>query len=159
MSKIKSLMKIALIVTILTSLIACNNSKEEIKIPNKNYRESIEKDIIGIWELLKQNYKPSDEPSLIDPDYIEYLEIKPDGNCQDGRNKAKWFLSYSDNFVIDSTSKVILITISNRKRNSWGEYDRKIEVYQIKITIENDTKYLYMTSLESSATRIFIRKN
>jgi len=152
-------MRILLFLAILVSIISCNNSNDKKIIPSKSNRESFAQDIVGIWEILKQNYRPSDEPSLVLAEDKEYLEIKPDGTCQDGRYLAKWFLSYTDDFVIDSTSKVIFSEMSKLDPNSYGEYDRNIKPYQIKVTTENRIKYLYLTSLQTSKTRIYIRKN
>ena len=152
-------MRLILLLAALILIISCNNSSENKVVPSKTSRESIAKDIVGIWELLKQGYKSSNETSLVQPNDKEYLEIKSDGNCQDGRYLAKWFLSYTDDFVIDSTSKVIFSELTNLDSNSYGEYDREIKPFQIKTTTENGIKYLYLTSLESSKTRIYIRKN
>ena len=152
-------MRLILFITIFALIISCNNSSDNKIVQSKKSGESIEKDIVGIWELLKQKYKSSSEASLVQPNDKEYLEIKPDGNCQDGRYLTKWFLSYTDNFVIDSTSKVIFSELTNLDSNSYGEFDRKINSFQIKTTTENGVKYLYLTSLESSMTRIYIHKN
>ena len=151
-------MRFLILLAILTSIISCNSSDNKV-IPSKSNRESTAKDIVGIWELLKQSYRPSNEPSLVQASDKEYLEIKPDGTCQDGRYPAKWFLSYTDDFVIDSTSKVIFSELTNLDHNSYDEYDRKIKPYQIKVSTENGIKYLYLTSLQTSATRVYIRKN
>jgi len=151
-------MRFLILLALLTSIISCN-SNDNKAIPSKSNRESTVKEIVGIWELLKQSYRPSNEPSLVQASDKEYLEIKPDGTCQDGRYPAKWFLSYTDDFVIDSTSKVIFSELTNLDHNSYDEYDRKIKSYQIKVSTENGIKYLYLTSLQTSATRVYIRKN
>ena len=152
-------MKSLFFAALLTTFISCKNSTSDKQIPNKSNRESIGQDIIGIWELLKKSYRPTDQPSLVNPNDKEYLEIKTDGTCQDDRYEAKWFLSYADDFIIDSTSKVIFTELTNLEPNSWGEYDRKIKPFQIKVGVENNIKYLYLTSLRSSGTRFYIRKN
>jgi hypothetical protein len=144
---------------VLTSIISCNNSNDNKIIPTKSNRESIAKDIVGTWELLKQSYNPLDQPSLVQSSNKIYLEIKPDGTCQDGRYQAKWFLSYTEDYIIDSTSKVIFSQMTNLEHSSYGEYDRKIKPYQIKLSTDNGIKYLYLTSLQTSATRIYIRMN
>ena len=151
-------MRFLILLALLTSITSCN-SNDNKAIPDKSNRESTAKDIVGIWELLKQSYTPSNEPSLVQASDKEYLEIKPDGTCQDGRYPAKWFLSYTDDFVIDSTSKVIFSELTNLDHNSYDEYDRKIKPYQIKVSTENGIKYLYLTSLQTSGTRVYIRKN
>lgn len=151
-------MRLIFFTALFASLISCKNTNTDKQIPNKSNRASVEQEIVGIWELLKRNYQPTEEPKLINPNDKEYLEVKKDGTCQDGRYEAKWFLSYTDNFIIDSTSKVIFTELSNLKPSGWGEYDRTIKPYQIKIVTENNVSYLYLTSLESSATRIYIRK-
>jgi len=150
-------MRFLILLAILTSIFSCNSSDNKA-IPSKSNRESTAKDIVGIWELLKQSYRPSNEPALVQASDKEYLEIKPDGTCQDGRYPAKWFLSYTDDFVIDSTSKVIFSELTNLDHNSYDEYDRKIKPFQIKVGTENGIKYLYLTSLQTSATRVYIRK-
>lgn len=152
-------MRLLFFVASITALISCKNSSGDKQIPSKTSRETIGQDIIGIWELLKKSYRPSDEPSLIAANDKEYLEIKADGTCQDGRYGAKWFLSYTDDFIIDSTSKVFFTELTYLTPNSWGDYDRTIKPYQIKVSVENNIKYLYLTSLKSSDTRIYIRKN
>lgn len=152
-------MRIILTITLLTVLAACNFTATDKKIPSKSNRETIEKEIVGIWELLKMNYRPTNEVSLVDPKNREYLEIKSDGTCQDDDSNYKWFLSYTNDYVLDSTSKVIFTELSNLSPNGWEEYDRTIRPYQIKVTTENNIKYLYLTSLRTSATRVFIRKN
>ncbi|QGW28916.1 hypothetical protein [Phnomibacter ginsenosidimutans] len=152
-------MRVLLFIVVIITSISCNNSSSEKQIPNKTNRESIRQDIIGIWELFKRSYKPTEEPKLVEPNDKEYLEIKNDGTCQHGRYEAKWFLSYTDDFIIDSTSKVFFTELTYLSPNSWGEYDRTIKPYQIKVTTENNIKYLYITSLKSSDTRVYIRKN
>jgi hypothetical protein len=121
--------------------------------------ESTKKEIVGIWELFKKKSRPYYEFSLVEASMREYLEIKPDGTCQDGGNSAKWFLSYTEYIIIDSTSKVIFSELYNLKDNVYNGYERTIEPYQIKVNTENGIKYLYLTSLQTSATRIYIRKN
>jgi hypothetical protein len=152
-------MRTLFLLAVLASIISCNTSNDKKIIPNKNDRVSTTKDIIGIWELLKRSYRPSNEPSLVQASDKEYLEIKSDGNCQDGPYPAKWFLSYTDDFVIDSTSKIIFSELTNTNPGSYDDYNRKIKPYQIKISTDNGIKYLYLTSLQTSETRIYIRKN
>lgn len=152
-------MRLLLSLAIIGMFISCNNSQTDNNLPSKSQRESVGQDIIGIWELLKEKSKKSQEPYLVDPSNKEYLEIKKNGNCQDGRYEAKWYLSYSEDFIFDSTSKVIFTEFSNLTPDMWGDYDRKIKSFQLKITTENNKKYLYLTSLASSDTRIYIRKN
>ena len=152
-------MRTIFLIAVLILIISCNSSHDNKSIPTANNRQSIAKDIVGIWELLKQSYKQSGEPSLVQPSDKEYLEIKSDGNCQDGRYLAKWTLSYTDDFIFDSTSKVIFLELTNLEPNSYDEYDRKITPFQIRVSTENGIKYLYLTSLQSSKTRIYIRKS
>lgn len=57
-------MRIFFMVAIVTLLNSCESSNNN-KIPTKDDRESTTKDIIGIWELFKQNYDPIREPSLV----------------------------------------------------------------------------------------------
>lgn len=154
-------MKTLLIFFVSISLISCTNQIYTKSIPSKSDRESIAKDLVGIWELMKQSYRPTEVPSLVSATSKEYLEIKSDGTCSDGNKiyNAKWFLTYSDAFIFDSTSKVIFTEAYGLNHNGWDEYNRSIKPFQIKISTENGIKYLYLTSLVTSATRVYIRKN
>lgn len=152
-------MRLILLILFTTALAACNSSNTDKNIPGKTSRESVKADIVGVWELLKMNYSPTDSLSLVDPRSKEYVEIKADGTCQDGQYKYQWFLSYTDEYVFDSISKILFTEASNLKPNSWGNYERELRPYQVKVTSEGTVKYLYLTSLKTSGTRVFIRKN
>lgn len=152
-------MRILILIATISIFISCKNSNSDNQVPSKNSREAIKKEIVGIWELLKVKYTPTREPVLVDANNKEYLEIKENGTCQDRRDESKWFLSYTEDFIFDSTSKIIFTEISNLNQHSLGYYDRSYKSYQIKTTTENNIKYLYLTSLQTSETRIYIRKN
>ena len=84
-------MKLLFFVAFLTTFISCKNSSGDKQIPIKSNRESVRQDIIGIWELLKENSGPTDQLSLVNPNNKKYLEIKADGTCQDAGYEARWF--------------------------------------------------------------------
>lgn len=144
---------------LLIILVSCNAVNYDEKMISKEKDDSIKKEIVGVWELFKKSYHPSENPVLITPSNLEYLEIKSDGQCRDDNQNSIWFLSYTADYVIDSTSKVIFSQISNLTANSWGSYDRTILSYQAKIVVENNIKYLYLTSLNNSGTKVYQRKN
>ena len=105
------------------------------------------------------SYNPTAKPSLVEPANKLYLEINEDGTCSDGGKGAIWFLSYTDELIIDSTSTTYFNEVTKLRPGIWNEYSRVIEPYQVKINDENNVKYLYLTSLNTSGTRVFIRKN
>lgn len=152
-------MRNLIFIAILTSIFSCNSSTDNYINSSNNNIASIKKEIVGKWELYKKKNRPYYKFSLVEASMSEYLEIKPDGTCQDGRISTNWFLSYTEDFVVDSTSKVIFSKLYNLKDNIYYGYERTIEPYQIKVNTENGIKYLYLTSLQTSATRIYIRKN
>lgn len=144
---------------LLITLVSCNGVNYNEKMISKEKDDSVKKEIVGVWELFKKSYSPSENPVLITPNNLEYLEIKSDGQCQDDNQNSLWFLSYTSDYVIDSTSKVIFSQIRNLTPSSWGYFDRTILSYQAKIIVENKIKYLYLTSLNNSGTKVYQRKN
>lgn len=152
-------MKYIIILSILFINYSCSESINKIK--NDNKISETKNEIIGIWELIKSGPNMNNL-ILVDPKNVSYLEVKSDGTCQHSeyryKEEIKWILTYSEDYIFDSTSKVIYNEFSNLNYSSYSGYDRKIKSYQIRIKNENGTNYLYLTSLNQSKTSVYIRK-
>lgn len=152
-------MKYIVILSILFINYSCSESINKIK--NDNKISETKNEIIGIWELIKSGPNLNNL-ILVDPKDVSYLEVKSDGTCQHSeyryKEEIKWILTYSEDYIFDSTSKVIYNEFSNLNYSSYSGYDRKIKSYQIRIKNENGTNYLYLTSLNQSKTSVYIRK-
>lgn len=134
---------------------ACNSGGQK---ENSESPKTIKKNITGVWELLRMQYFPDEEPSLVSAQFKEYLEIKEDGTCTDDGNAAQWYISSSDNYVVDSMSKTLFIAVFYMNRKQVDVYNRDIEAQQIKLVSDGKSQYLYLRNIQSSVTRIFIRK-
>lgn len=149
-------MRLLLVFFISCLFTACNIGEKQ-----KDYagsETSLKKEITGVWELFRIQYYPDEKPVLVDPSSKEYLEINSDGTCKDDRNSANWYISKTEDYVLDSISKVLFNEIFYVNRKSGGVFDRRIDTHQVKITKEGNVQYLYLKSLNTSITRIYIRK-
>lgn len=148
-------MKAINILIISLFLLSCNSggNKEKSESP-----QTIKKEITGVWELLRMQYYPDKEPTLVGPLLKEYIEIKADGTCTDDGYPANWYISNSDDYIVDSMSKTLFIAVFFINRKQVDVFNRKIEAQQIKLVTEGKNQYLYLRDIQTSVTRIFIRK-
>ncbi|MBI1344645.1 MAG: hypothetical protein GC171_17115 [Terrimonas sp.] len=137
-------------------LISCSNTKTNNLIPTTDERINTEKNIIGVWELYRQNYSPSDSLRLVTD--REYLEIKSENTYIERNYAGKWYLSYTDKSIVEPSTNIIFTELYSLNPSNYLEYHRLIEPFYLQIKKEKEKQYLYLYSIKTSATRVFTKK-